>query len=49
MTKKEMQEEVERLRGELQAANMKINAANGAHHLQERGLLPYCNAPYPED
>jgi hypothetical protein len=46
---KELQEEVERLRGQVQASNMKINAAKWAHHLQERGLHPYCNAPCPED
>ena len=37
------------LRGIIQAQNMKINAAKWEHHLQERGLLSYCNAPCPED
>jgi len=46
---KYLEKEAERLKGQIQAANQKINAANWAHHLQESGLHPYCNAPYPED
>ena len=46
---KELQEEIERLRGVVQAQSMKINTAKWTKHLNERGLLPYCNAPYPED
>jgi len=47
MTKKEkeLQEEIERLKKQVQAANRKINVTNWNHSLRERGLFQYCNAP----
>ena len=41
-------EEIEDLKRVVQSQNMKINAAKGAKNLSDRGLLPYCNAPYPD-
>ena len=46
---KELQKEVEHLRRIVQAQNMEIEAAKWGKYLNDRGLLPYCNAPYPED
>ena len=48
-TEKRLQEENEHLRRIIWTQNMKINAAKGAKSLRDRGLLPYCNAPYPGD